>query len=59
LENDLFPSLGQMIVSEIKAPDILKAVQRIADQGTSDTAHRALQNCSQILRYAVATGRAE
>ena len=59
LENDLFPSLGQMSVSEIKAPDILKAVQRIADRGTLDTAHRALQNCSQILRYAVATGRAE
>ncbi|MDL2259449.1 tyrosine-type recombinase/integrase [Deltaproteobacteria bacterium OttesenSCG-928-K17] len=59
LENDLFPLIGSIPVADLKAPDILKAVQRIAGRGALDTAHRALQNCSQILRYAIATGRAE
>lgn len=59
LERDVFPAIGNMPVETLKAPDILKTIQKIADRGTLDTAHRALQNCSQILRYAVATGRAE
>ena len=59
LENDLFPFIGAIPISDLKAPDILKVVQRIAGRGALDTAHRALQNCSQIIRYAIATGRAE
>jgi integrase len=34
-------------------------LRRIESRGTIETAHRALQNCSQILRYAIATGRAK
>ena len=59
LENDLFPFIGSIPVSDLKAPDILKTIQKIASRGALDTAHRALQNCSQIMRYAIATGRAE
>ncbi len=59
LQNDLFPYIGSIPVNDLKAPDILKAIQRVADRGALDTAHRALQNCSQIMRYAIATGRAE
>lgn len=31
---------------------------RIEGRGTVETAHRVLQSCGQIFRYAVATGRA-
>lgn len=43
----------------ITAPEILTVLRRIENRGANDTAHRAHQNCGQIFRYAVATGRAE
>lgn len=58
LENDVFPWLGSRPIADILAPDLLTTVRRIEGRGAVDTAHRALQNCGQIFRYAVATGRA-
>jgi integrase len=57
LENDLFPWLGGRPIAEIAPPEILQCLRRIEARGALDTAHRALQNVGQILRYAVATGR--
>lgn len=57
-EKDVFPWIGNNPINEIAAPDILKVVRRIESRGALDTAHRALQNCGQVFRYAVATGRA-
>jgi integrase len=37
----------------------LVCLRRIEDRGAIETAHRALQNCGQVFRYAIATGRAE
>ena len=34
-------------------------VRRIESRGALETAHRAIRNCGQVFRYAVATGRAE
>lgn len=59
LERDIFPWLGKRPISDITAPDLLKALRRIEDRGAIETAHRTHQNCGQIFRYAVATGRAE
>ncbi len=59
LENDIFPWVGNKPISKIGAYELLTVLQRIENRGAVDTAHRALQNCSQIFRYAVATGRAE
>jgi integrase len=59
LELDVFPWLGARPVAEIKAPEVLKCLRRIEGRGALDTAHRAQQNCGQVFRYAVATGRAE
>jgi len=58
LERDLFPWIGSRAVADLTAPDLLKALRRIEERGARETAHRALQNCGQVLRYAVATGRA-
>jgi integrase len=44
---------------EITAPELLACLRRIEARGALDTAHRAHQNCGQVFRYAVATGRAE
>ena len=58
LENDVFPWIGGRPIAEITAQEILDVLRRIEGRGTLDTAHRAHQNCSQVFRYAVATGRA-
>lgn len=59
LEKDVFPWLGGKAIAEITAPDVLAVLRRIEGRGTLDTAHRAGGNCSQVFRYAIATGRAE
>ena len=59
LEKDLFPWIGQRPIAELKAPELLAALRRIEARGAVDTAHRVKQNCGQIFRYAIATGRAE
>ncbi len=59
LEQDVFPWLGGVPVGEIKAPQLLQAMRRIEARGAIETAHRALQACGQVFRYAIATGRAE
>jgi integrase len=59
LVKDIFPWLGNRPISEITAPEILTTLRRIENRGAIETAHRIQQNCSQIFRYAIATGRAE
>jgi integrase len=59
LENDVFPFIGTRPVATISAPDLLAVIRRIENRGVLETAHRALANCGQVFRYAVATGRAE
>jgi integrase len=58
LENDLFPYLGKRPVAAITAPELLAVLRKIEAREAIDTSHRARQNCSQIFRYAIATGRA-
>lgn len=57
LERDLFPWLGRRPIAHITAKELLATVNRIANRGATETAHRTLQNCGQIFRYAVVTGR--
>lgn len=59
MELDLFPWIGSRPIREITAPELLTCLRRIEERGALDTAHRAHQNCGQVFRYAVATGRAE
>lgn len=57
-EKDIFPWIGGKPIADITAPELLSVARRIESRGALETAHRALQNCGQVLRYAVATGRA-
>lgn len=59
LEMYVYPWLGGKPIADITAPDLLAMARRIESKGAIETAHRALQNCGQVFRYAVATGRAE
>ena len=57
-ERDIFPWIGGRPIAEVTAPELLAVVRRIENRGALETAHRALGNCGQVFRYAVATGRA-
>ncbi|MDP1665510.1 MAG: integrase arm-type DNA-binding domain-containing protein [Methylobacter sp.] len=59
LERNIFPWLGSKPITDILPKDILECLRRVEDRGTIETAHRTLQICGQVYRYAVATGRAE
>jgi integrase len=59
LEKDVFPWIGGRAIADIAAPELLRVLRRIEERGALDTAHRAHQNCGQIFRYAVATGRCD
>lgn len=58
LEKDVFPWLGGRPIAEITALEVLAVLRRVEARGALDTAHRVLQNCGQVFRYAIATGRA-
>jgi integrase len=55
----VFPWLGARPIGEITGPELLTALRRVENRGVVETAHRVMQNCSQVFRYAVATGRAQ
>jgi integrase len=57
LERNIFPWIGNKPINEILPKEIMDCLRRIEDRGTIETAHRTLQLCGQVFRYAVATGR--
>ena len=58
LENDVFPWIGGRPVAELSAPEFLQVARRIEERGAIESAHRILRICGQVMRYAIATGRA-
>ncbi len=59
LDNDVFPWIGSRPIAELTAPEFLRVVRRIEARGAVESAHRVLQNCGQVMRYAIATGRGD
>ena len=59
LEREAFPYIGASPVAELTAPDLLAVVRRVEARGHLRKAHTVFQVCGRVLRYAVATGRAE
>ncbi len=59
LESDIFPIVGRLPISEISPMQILDALRKIGKRGAREMAHRAMQYCSQIFRYAIVTQRTE
>ena len=57
-ETFVFPHIGSRPIGQIDPADILKLLRRIESRGKHETAHRTRQRCSQVFRFAVASGRA-
>lgn len=58
LVRDIFPVIGRKPIGEVTAPELLRALRAIEARGALETAHRAQQNCGQVFRFAIATGKA-
>lgn len=58
MEKDVLPWLGSRPIAEITAPEVLMVARRIEGRGVLETAHRAMAAIGQVMRFAVATGRA-
>jgi integrase len=59
LERDVFPWLGAKPVTDVRPIDILDVLRRVEGRGALESAHRIRTICGQVMRYSVATGRAE
>jgi integrase len=59
LEKNVLPYLGARPVKEITPPELLAVLRRMESRGVLETARRQLQKVGQILRYGIATGKAE
>ncbi len=59
LELNVFPWLGARPIKGITAPELLAVLRRGESRGANETAHRALQVCGRVFRFAIATGRAD
>ncbi|MDE2594480.1 MAG: integrase arm-type DNA-binding domain-containing protein, partial [Burkholderiales bacterium] len=58
LEQNVFPEIGNVPVSEVDAPQLVRLVKKVAQRGALDLAQRCLQMCNQVFRYAIAHGLA-
>ena len=59
LEKTLFPYSGNRPVADVSPRELLGALRRTEGRGALETARRARGVAGQVLRYAVATGRAD
>jgi integrase len=58
LEKDVFPWLEEIPVAEVSAAKTLEVLQCMEQRGVLDTVRRTKGNISQIMDYAVITGKA-
>ena len=59
LETFIFPWMGKTPIRGAQPLELLACLRRIEKKGIHETAKRTLQAFGRVLRYAVATGRAE
>ncbi|MGY3311235.1 integrase [Pantoea ananatis] len=56
LEKDVFPSIGEIPVQEIKARKLVEALEPVKARGALETLRRLVQRINEIMIYAVNTG---
>ena len=54
-----YPSIGHRPIAEITAPELLSVLRRVEERGCYETARRMRSTFGTVLRFAIATGRAE
>ncbi|MCL2790768.1 MAG: integrase arm-type DNA-binding domain-containing protein, partial [Desulfobulbus sp.] len=59
LDNYVFPQIGTRPIAEINPPEVMRLLQWIQGLGYIEAAYRVKSVISQVMRYAIVTGRAE
>ena len=57
LEKNVFPILGKRPIAVIDAPELLEMLRKIEKRGAYYLSNRIKQECGQIFRYGIATGK--
>lgn len=58
LQRDVFPLLGERLIHEINAPEVLEMIRKIEARGALDISRRAKQGVGQVFQFAIACGLA-
>ncbi len=59
MELDLFPRIGGLPITSVRAPDVVALAKAVEARGALDLARRAIQISGQVFRYAIAHGLSE
>ena len=59
MKKEIFPHIGSMPITQIKTPDIKRAINLIQKRGANDIAKRSLQRISSVFSFAIQSGIAE
>ncbi len=59
LELNIFKHIGKTPINKVTSKALLLALHKMEQRGITDSAHRALQICGEVFRYAIATERAQ
>lgn len=58
-ETHVFGEIGALPIKEVAPPLVLAMLRKVEARGTGETARKIRRACSQIFRYAIASGRCE
>jgi integrase len=56
MERDAYPAIGDKLITEITAPEILEMIRIVEARGALDISRRLKQSVSQVFRFAIASG---
>lgn len=56
LENNVFPAMGDALVTELKAPDLIVALKPIEKRGALETLRRTVQRVNEVMEHAINLG---
>ncbi|CEN56646.1 tyrosine-type recombinase/integrase [Candidatus Methylopumilus turicensis] len=56
LKNNVIPLIGKRNIQKITTADVLAIIKKVEERGAFDLAKRVLNDCSQIWRFAMASG---
>lgn len=59
LEKEIFPTLGNVPIAEIRPPAVIALLQKIENRGAEETARRIRQRMSAVFQYAISKDDAE
>lgn len=57
MEKNVFPYIGNLPIDEVTAPQLLAVLKRIEARGAIETATTTRQQCGQVFRFGIASGR--